>query len=214
MLWRWDGEGNPHLAGTTDIALGDGPNRGFADAFVRRYDADGQETETRQFGTTDNDEARDLVLDGLGNMYVAGETLGVFPGQVGSGSADVYLRKYGVDGEEVGTIQLGTESADLASGVAVDGNGRVYLAGSTQGAFPGHANPGGVDAFIARAPGVPSLPESTTPGPVPAHTPTPTRDSVGGCNLAPAGARRVEAGWILLGLVWPGLALATCRRRR
>lgn len=119
----------------------------------------------------------------------------------------------GVAGQEtLWTRQFGTESADLASGVAVDGKGSVYLAGSTQGAFPGHANLGGIDVFIAKVSGLPSPPESdgsTTP--LPAQTPTPTSASGGSCTLAPGGAGRAEAGWLLMGLVLPGLALASRR---
>ena len=143
----------------------------------------------------------------------------------------------GVAGQEtLWTRQFGTESADLASGVAVDGKGSVYLAGSTQGAFHGHANLGGIDVFIAKVSGLPSPPESDgsttpfpaqtptpfpaqtptpfpaqTPTPFPAQTPTPTSASGGSCTLAPGGAGRAEAGWLLMGLVLPGLALASRR---
>ncbi len=48
--------------------------------------------------------------------------------------------------------QLGTTTWDLATGVAVDGIGNVYITGGTYGALPGSPEPnaGNVDAFVAK----------------------------------------------------------------
>lgn len=43
---------------------------GGQDVFLRKYDASGALQWTRQFGTTSNDFARDVTLDGSGNAYV------------------------------------------------------------------------------------------------------------------------------------------------
>ena len=51
-----------------------------------------------------------------------------------------------------------------------------------------------------------------TPQPTPTSTPAPAPTGGGGCNAQADGAERVDAGWLLLGLVWPGLALARLRR--
>ena len=45
--------------------------------------------------------------------------------------------------------QLGTSSAERAYGIAVDGSGNVYVAGSTSGALEG-SNAGSYDAWLAK----------------------------------------------------------------
>jgi hypothetical protein len=79
----------------------------------------------RQFGTTD-DEGADVALDGSGNAYAFGGTLGTLPGQTSAGDYDAYVRKYDSAGTELWTRQFGTGASDGASGVAVDGGGNVY----------------------------------------------------------------------------------------
>src|SRR5262245_52429037 len=46
--------------------------------------------------------------------------------------------------------QFGTADADEAWGVAVDGAGSVYVAGTTAGVLPGQNSAGGVDAFVRK----------------------------------------------------------------
>ena len=50
---------------------------GNADAFVRRYDTDGNEDWTDQFGTSRADHAYGVSVAN-GNVYVAGDTYGVY----------------------------------------------------------------------------------------------------------------------------------------
>ena len=123
---------------------------GNTDAFLRKYDSNGTEVWTRQFGSSSSDSAADAVLDGLGNVYLAGSTDGALPGQASAGSFDAFVRKYDSNGFEVWTRQFGTASGDFASAVAVDGLGNTYVAGSTSGTFPGQTSSGSQDAFVRK----------------------------------------------------------------
>ena len=58
---------------------------GLFDAFVRKYDANGNEVWTRQFGTSGTDEAHGIAV-GSSGVYVVGRTLGSLPGQTGQES--------------------------------------------------------------------------------------------------------------------------------
>ena len=103
-----------------------------------------------QFGTPYPDDAEDVAIDGAGNLYVIGQTSGVLPGQVSSGTVDAYVRKYDAAGTEVWTRQFGSFERDFARGVAVDGAGSVYVVGQTFGTLPGQVSAGGFDAFIRK----------------------------------------------------------------
>jgi len=49
-----------------------------------------------------------------------------------------------------GTKQWGTVGEDYAFGVAVDGSGNIYLAGSTSGDLDGNTDVGSYDAFLSK----------------------------------------------------------------
>ena len=119
-----------YVAGYTGSDAFPGEN---SDAFIRKYDPDGNELWIRQFGTPGDDRAWSVSATADG-VYVAGGTSGTFPGQTNLGSADAYVRKYDVDGNEIWTRQFGTQGGDGANGVSVTADG-VYLVGSFGLAF-------------------------------------------------------------------------------
>lgn len=137
-----------YMVGETSGVLPGSTGAGSADAFVRKYDSDGNHLWTRQFGTSARDEALDISA-GSNGIYVVGATQGVFPGQTGLGSGDVFVRKYKSNGNEVWTRQFGSSFGDIAYGVSVDATG-VYVAGETDGTLPGQTSAGGGDAFIRK----------------------------------------------------------------
>ena len=121
---------------------------GGSDGFLRRIDDSGQELWTFQFGTRKDDYIVALGMDATG-LYVTGATSGTFPGQTKLGGDDAVLAKYGFDGNELWTVQFGTEEADFPSNVVADATG-VYVIGSTNGSFPGQRDRRAQDAFLTR----------------------------------------------------------------
>src|SRR6185295_6617668 len=107
-------------------------------------------TWTHQFGTKGLDEAKAVAVDGMGAVYVAGETFGTLPGQTPGGTLDAFVRKYGASGREDWTRQFGAWERDIAWGVALDRVGAAYVVGQTEGALPGQHSAGGWDAFIRK----------------------------------------------------------------
>jgi uncharacterized protein (TIGR03437 family) len=136
-----------YIAGEADRLPGQ-TTLGFGDAFIRKYDAGGNELWTRQFGTSSRDYATGVVVDGAG-VYVVGDTLDNLPGQGYAGEFDVFIRKYGTNGAEIWTRQFGSSSYDYSRGVAADSTG-VYIVGVTEGSLPGQARRGGSDAFVRK----------------------------------------------------------------
>ena len=182
-----------YVAGSTEGALPGQSHLGGSDAFIRKYDIDGNELWTRQFGTNTNEEISDITGDATG-LYVAGYVEGAIPGQTHEGKRDAFVRKYDTNGNVLWTHQFGSDTDDevrsiyaansgiyltgIVQGEAflyfydIEGNqlwarnfgsagaiipnavyadlSGVYLAGSIKGALPGQTNSGKLDAFILK----------------------------------------------------------------
>src|SRR6266699_3009614 len=93
------------------------------EAFLRRFDAGGNEVWTRWLGPA-SDAWGGVVVTGS-SLYVAGSRQSI------AGNRDGYLAKYDTAGNEVWTRQVGSSSREVAArGIAVDGTG-VYVVGLT-----------------------------------------------------------------------------------
>jgi len=120
-----------YVVGTTSGALPGQTQVGGTDAFLRRYDHDGNTVWTRQFGTTASDTATAVGVSATG-VYVAGYTSGALPGQVQVGGFDAFIARYDANGSAGWTRQFGTPGSDAGYGIAVDVSG-VYTTGTTTG---------------------------------------------------------------------------------
>jgi len=69
------GAGGVFVAGQTHGSMG-GPNVGSADIFLARYDSMGPRFWIRQFGSSSGEQTRALASDGIGGVFVGGETWG------------------------------------------------------------------------------------------------------------------------------------------
>jgi hypothetical protein len=139
-----DGLGNVYISGNTRGSLG-GPNAGYDDAFVSKYDAAGTLQWTRQSGTATYDDANAVSADGLGSVYVSGYLEGLNPSDEG----DAFISRYDAAGNFEWTRQLGTSAFDASNGLSADGLGNVYISGETSGNMGG-PNVGRFDAFVAK----------------------------------------------------------------
>lgn len=136
-----------YVAGRTAGSLV-GVSAGSFDAWIRRYDFEGNAVWTHQFGTAALDEVLGIHASEYG-IYVAGTTAGTLPGQVSSGGNDAFVRKYDEDGNVLWTVQFGSGGTERGQAVHADASG-VYVAGSTSAAFSGYENSGGRDAFVRK----------------------------------------------------------------
>lgn len=102
-------------------------SQGGWDAFIRKYTDSGSVVWTKQFGTGAEDFAKDVAVDGLGNVYVVGYTYGTLAGTHG-GDADMFIRKYSASGAVQWTRQRHYNDEDTGVAVATSGS-HVYLVG-------------------------------------------------------------------------------------
>lgn len=142
-----DGLGNVYVAGRTESNLA-GAHAGLEDAYLFKIDGSGATLWSRQLGTATVDNAFGVSADALGNVFIAGATLGSLGGP-SAGSFDPYVAQYDASGTLVWAEQIGTPALDWGYGVAADGAGKVYVAGYTYGNLQG-PNSGPADGYLAK----------------------------------------------------------------
>ncbi len=137
-----DASGNAYVAGGTEGNLG-GSNPGGIDMFLAKYDPDGNRVWTKQSSRPSEDYGSAVAVDDSGYVYVTGiQGDGLF------GGIDAFLVKYSDAGTRQWAGSLGTPLEDGGSGIVVDANGYIYVAGATKGDLAG-SNLGGFDMFLA-----------------------------------------------------------------
>jgi hypothetical protein len=124
-----DGSGNVYVTGWSP---GSGSGSDYATV---KYNSAGQEQWVARYNGPGNseDNARGIAIDGFGNTYVTGES-------VGSGTDRDYATiKYNASGKEewVARYNGPGNGIDAAYAIAVDGSGNVYVTGASVGTtFP------------------------------------------------------------------------------
>jgi len=147
-----DANGNIYVAGYTDGGLDGNTLVGTYDMFVTKYNSTGVKQYTRQLGVSGAETTgHSVATDVNGNVYVAGYTNGGLDGNTLVGTMDFFVTKYNSNGVKQYTRQLGVAGAN-ASGwaVATDGDGNIFVVGSTTGGLDGNVLTGTVDAFVTK----------------------------------------------------------------
>jgi hypothetical protein len=112
-------------------------------------------------GGADNDEGRDIAIDGSGNAFVTGETWSSNfptqnPHQMYQDGGDVFVTKLSSSGNSlIYSTYLGGGYEDCGFGIAVDGSGNAYVTGWTYSSDFPTQNPyqtdqGSYDAFVTK----------------------------------------------------------------
>jgi len=141
-------EGGVYIPGATEGDLG-GPSAGLVDAFLARYDRDGNVQWIRQMGSSGYDYAEAVAPDGSGGVYVTGYTNGSLGAPVAG--FDAWLARFDSAGNQLWVRQFGTTGNDTASSISAveHGRGGVYIGGKTTGSFGG-PHVGAADGWVAR----------------------------------------------------------------
>ena len=119
-----DGNGNVYAVGTTSSF-----GAGLTDVILLKYDGTGNLLWQKTWGGTDGDDGNSLAVDDGGNIYVTGYTESFGAVEL---KGDVILLKYDSSGNLLWQKRWRGSDRDCGIGVAVDGSGNVYVAGSTR----------------------------------------------------------------------------------
>lgn len=157
-VWGMASDGsNIYVAGNATSQLENNTSKGGNDAYLAKYDSDGNQVWIKQYGTYTLEESYKITVDNSGNIYTAGHTFGSLGGDnqnLGQGeefelpSTDAYVAKFDSDGNQLWIRQFGTITLDDNWGVAVDNNGNVFAGGNTKGSFGGQ-NAGPAEEYDA-----------------------------------------------------------------
>lgn len=131
-----------YVAGDTQGALSSAAPAG-PHAFLRKYDLNGGEVWTREFGSGRREEVL-AVAAGADGVYAAGDTTVAVPP-----FDDAFVATFGADGNVRGGHEFGTAAVDRAAAITVNATG-VYVAGATQGTLPGQTAAGDSDSFVRK----------------------------------------------------------------
>jgi hypothetical protein len=141
-----DSAGNVYVAGGTQsddfptVNPLEAKRSGTTNAFVTKLTSDGSTVlYSTYLGGFDTDVADGIAVDRGGNAYVAGKTTSVdfpvvnaFQQQPVAGSRDAFLAKLSADGSALlYSTCLGGNGTETVGGIAVDGSGTAYVAGTT-----------------------------------------------------------------------------------
>jgi hypothetical protein len=137
-----------YVCGSTEGALPDQSSSGSGDAYLRRYDTNGNLIWTRQFGTSGSDSCN-AIASYADNVYIGGLVAAALPGQPYAGSGDSFVRRYNSEGTLIWTRQFGTSGFDSVYAIAVDGTG-VSAVGLNEGTFPTQTSAGDRDAYVRK----------------------------------------------------------------
>jgi hypothetical protein len=153
-----DGCGDVYIMGyfnsTVDFDPGSGvdehTSNGDRDVFLNKFDSNGELQWARTWGGFDWDGGVGVAIDGDGNVYVTGYFFGAADFDPGpgvdehtpNGLDDIFLSKLDSNGEFQWARTWGGIGYEGGYGIAIDGNGNVYVTGYFNGPVDFDPGPG------------------------------------------------------------------------
>ncbi|HYO68632.1 MAG TPA: protein kinase, partial [Archangium sp.] len=114
-------------------------NPGDQDVFLARLDPEGRPLWSGRFGDVSEQVGESVAVDTEGNAVIAGLFHGTvdFGGGalVSAGLADVFLARFSPEGQPLWSRRFGGAGEQHATGLAVDGRGRIALTGVFEGSI-------------------------------------------------------------------------------
>jgi hypothetical protein len=132
-----DSNGNAYVSGLTGGSLGGLNAADSTDGYVAKYDSNGNQLWSRQFGTPALEYAFGNVVDRDNNVYITGGTTGSLAAPNPGGSMDAYVVKYDSNGNQQWIRQIESPDFEESYHIAADSQNNVYIAGATTGDLGG-----------------------------------------------------------------------------
>lgn len=143
-----DSGGNIYVAGGAGGFFQGNTGQGEFGYFLAKFNPSGSIEAIKQSGSG---QANGVAVDTGGEIYSAGFINLHYYEPAGREVSDIFLNKYNASCIEQWIKQKGTLSdVDVATGVAVDANGNIFITGFTSGSLGGNVNQGDYDAFVIK----------------------------------------------------------------
>ena len=144
-----DPSGNIYITGDTKGGLPGNSNQGGTDAYLAKFNTNGDRLWVKQYGTSGTDTSTGIAIDANGMIYLVGSTDGNLFENSNLGQLDGWLARVDSNGTVLNSTFIGTSENDRVNRISVDAAGTIYLAGETAGDL-GETNQGGLDAWLAK----------------------------------------------------------------
>ena len=113
-------------------------SNGATDVFIQKLSTNGDLVWARSFGGNLTDEAKDVFVDNIGNVFITGEfngTIDIDPGPgtnmlTSNGGSDIFIQKLDSNGNFVWGKSIGGQFNDLGTSIIVDTIGNIYVSGA------------------------------------------------------------------------------------
>lgn len=158
-----DGSGNVVVGGyhrgTIDLGGGGLTSPADRDAWLARFDTDGQHLFSESYGAAGDQVIAAVATDDAGRMVITGESKGEVDFGGGAlqsdGNTGIFLASFDASGTHQRSMLVGTQGTLQAGvGIALTSDGQTVLTGIFDGTVDFGANPlstaGGTDVFVAR----------------------------------------------------------------
>ena len=151
-----DSDGNVYVTGLSKATWGSpvNPFVGDDDVFIAKLNNNGELQWNTFIGSSDDDQGYGIAVDGSGDVYVVGRSESTWGSPVNAhmGNEDVFAAKLNSSGVLQWNTFMGDSQRDYGEGIAVDGNGNVFVTGSSELTWGSPINPhaGQFDLFIAK----------------------------------------------------------------
>lgn len=143
---------NVYIVGWTNAGNNGNALQGNIDILVAKFSSGGVRHWTKQFGTAGaTAEGLKVAIDSSLNIVIVGFVTGQLEGATAVGNQDLFVMKLDSSGNKKFVRQYGVATKiTAANAVAIDSQGNILIAGSTNGAFDGNAAVGIPDAIVAK----------------------------------------------------------------
>ncbi len=145
-----DNLGNVYWSGQTKGPLFGEVNRGGWDAFIIKYDKDGNKKWYKWLSSTNHDRISSLDIDDKGNIYATGDTKRSLFDEANKGEWDTFLVKYDKNGYAKWHKWIASEREEFSLDVVTNNTGDVYLSVNTLGDLFNHTNTGFYNTVVIK----------------------------------------------------------------